>query len=83
MNQRMVILVLGLFLFSYLPISDYDEFENSSESSFLNLDFIRTEISPNPDTMSNLDISSVYFGPEDTRDTRADSSIGVYTNNGL
>ena len=83
MNKRTVILVLSLFLISYLPVFDYDDIKKTQEIEYLDSDYLRTEISPNPDTISNLEISNIYFGPEDKREVRADSSIGIYTENGL
>ena len=83
MNKRTVILVLSLFLISYLPVFDYDDIKKPQEIEYLDSDYLRTEISPNPDTISNLEISNIYFGPEDKREVRADSSIGIYTENGL
>ena len=60
MNKRTVILVLSLFLISYLPVFDYDDIKKTQEIEYLDSDYLRTEISPNPDTMSNLEISNRF-----------------------
>ncbi len=83
MNKRLVILVLSLFLISYLPIMDYEDSIINDKNEYLPIEITRAEISPNPDTINNFEVKSTYFGTEQIREVRADSSIGIYTENGL
>ena len=80
MHKRSVVLVLAVLLLSYSPLP-LDS--SQSDETLLRLSPERVEISPDPNSIQNLDAPTISNGFEDLRANRADSSIGVYTEAGL
>ena len=83
MNQRTTVLILAILLMSYFPSLGYDSETESDETNFLDQNYKRTEISLNPNTMHSLSLVSSYFESEETRNLRADTPIGIFTEIGL
>ena len=83
MSKRTVCLILGLFLLSYIPATDF--FEDSEESSGKYMDdkIERIEISPNPNSITDLGSPIITDSSESSRSENAESSIGVFTHSGL
>ena len=83
MSKRTVCLILGLFLLSYIPATDF--FDDSEESFGATMEdkIERIEISPNPNSIADLGTPIITDGFELTRSETADSSIGVFTHSGL
>ena len=83
MTKRTVCLILGLFLLSYIPATDF--FEEPEESFGANMDdkIERVEISPNPNSITDLGAPVIADSFELVRSENADSSIGVFTHSGL
>ena len=82
MSKRTVCLILGLFLLSYIPATDF--FEDSEESSGTYMDdkIERIEISPNPNSITDLGAPIITDSSESSRSENAESSIGVFTHSG-
>jgi len=83
MTKRTVCLILGLFLLSYIPAIDfYDESQESIKTD-IGMKIERIEISPNPNSITDLGAPTITDGFELKRSEHADSSIGVFTHSGL
>ena len=83
MTKRSVTLMMAILMVSYAPIIDHSSTEENAAAHSLERTVERVEISPDPDSIQNLGAPLIYSGFEDLRATRADSSIGVYTQAGL
>jgi uncharacterized membrane protein len=83
MNQRTTVLIIAILLISYLPSLEHDSETEYDEMNFLDQNYKRTEISPNPNTMHSLSLVSSYFESEETRNLRADTPVGIFTEMGL
>ena len=83
MTKRSVTLMMTILLLSYAPILDQSSTEGNAFEHSLERTAERVEISPDPDSIQDLGAPLIYSGFEDLRATRADSSIGVYTQAGL
>ena len=83
MSKRTVCIILGLFLLSYIPATNF--FQESEESFDIDMgDKIeRVEISPNPNSITDLGSPVISDDYEITRSEIAESSIGVFTHSGL
>ena len=75
--------MIAILLLSYIPV--IEQSQNPTETSSQSLDGIyeKVEISPDPNSIQDLGKPLIYSGFEDSRPTRADSSIGIYTLSGL
>ena len=80
MQKRSVLLVLGVLLLSYSPLSHENP---NGEETLLRDSSERVEISPDPNSIQDLGAPVITDGFEDVRANRADSSIGTYTEWGL
>ena len=67
MSKRTVCLILGLFLLSYIPATDF--FEGSEKSSGTHMDdkIERIEISPNPNSITDLGAPIITDSSESSR----------------
>ena len=83
MTKRSVTLMMAILLLSYVPVLDQSSTEDNTSAHSLERTVERVEISPDPDSIQDLGTPLIYSGFEDLRATRADSSIGVYTQAGL
>ena len=83
MTKRSVILMMAILLLSYAPILGHSPTEDDATAHSLERTAERVEISPDPDSIQDLGAPLISSGFEDLRATRADSSIGVYTQAGL
>ena len=83
MNQRTTLLMLAILLMSYSPSLEYDSQTEYDEMNLLDQNYERIEISPNPNTMHSLPLVSSYFESEETRNLRADTPVGIFTEMGL
>ncbi|MBI88362.1 MAG: hypothetical protein CMB67_04990 [Euryarchaeota archaeon] len=83
MRKQISTLVLLILLSSTLNISAKQIPEGESEESELGFDTTRIEISPDPDRIRDLGLPQISEGSEGHRDVWADSSIGVFTEEGL
>jgi len=83
MAKRTVYLILGVLLLSYIPLSDSISDSQTSSLSVLDESIERIEISPNPDSISDLGAPMITNSSEQSRSENADSTIGVYTHSGL
>ena len=83
MTKRLVTLMMTILLLSYAPILNQSPTEGNTAVESLNHIAEKVEISPDPNSIQDLGAPQIYSGFEDFRATRADSSIGVYTQAGL
>ena len=83
MSKRTVCLILGLFLLSYIPATDFFEEPDESFGTYMDGTTERIEISPNPNSITDLGAPIITDSFESTRSENADSSIGVFTHSGL
>ena len=83
MSKRTVCLILGLFLLSYIPATDFFEEPDESIGTYMDDKTERIEISPNPNSITDLGAPIITDSFESTRSENADSSIGVFTHSGL
>ena len=83
MTKRSVTLMMTILLLSYAPILGHSSTEDDATTHSLERTAERVEISPDPDSIQDLGAPLISSGFEDLRATRADSSIGVYTQAGL
>jgi|TARA_B100000959_G_scaffold58770_1_gene61574 uncharacterized membrane protein len=75
--------MMTILLLSYAPILNQSPTEGNTAVESLNHIAEKVEISPDPNSIQDLGAPQIYSGFEDFRATRADSSIGVYTQAGL
>ncbi len=83
MTKRTVYLILAVLLLSYLPLNDGFDVSDDSSLEILNQPIERIEISPDPNSISDLGAPRITDGSELSRSESADSTIGVYTHSGL
>ena len=83
MTKRLVTLMMTILLLSYAPILDQSPTEGNTTVESLDRVVEKVEISPDPNSIQDLGAPQIYSGFEDFRATRADSTIGVYTQAGL
>ena len=83
MAKRTVYLILGVLLLSYIPLNDSMVDSQDSFSGLLDESIERTEISPDPNSISDFGAPRIINSSEISRSESADSSIGVYTHSGL
>ena len=83
MARRTVYLILGVLLLSYIPLNDGISDSQTSPLVVLDDSVDRIEISPNPDSISDLGAPIITNSSEQSRSESADSIIGVYTHSGL
>ena len=83
MTKRTVYLILGVLLLSYIPLNDSIDDSHDSFSKTLNESIERIEISPDPNSISDLGAPKITNSSEKSRSESADSAIGIYTHSGL
>ena len=83
MSKRTVCIILGLFLLSYIPATNFFEEPEESFDIAMGDKIERVEISPNPNSITDLGSPVISDGYEITRSEIAESSIGVFTHSGL
>ncbi|RAH05238.1 MAG: hypothetical protein CMA00_004550 [Methanobacteriota archaeon] len=83
MRKQISTLVLLILLSSTLNIQTQQGQAVAPEESELASDITRIEISPDPDRIRDLGLPAITDGQEGNREVWADSSIGVYTKEGL
>jgi len=83
MSKRTVCLILGVLLLSYIPLNDGTHESSDSFIEKLDESIQRIEISPDPNSISDLGAPRISNSSEILRSESADSTIGVYTHSGL
>lgn len=83
MSKRTVCIILGLFLLSYIPATNFFDEPEESFDTAMGDKIERVEISPNPNSITDLGSPVISDGYEITRSEIAESSIGVFTHSGL
>ena len=83
MVQRTCVMVLTLFLLAMAPLSGTSTDADQSLTNSLSTENTRIEISPDSNSIQSLGESIVIEGFERNRENIAESSIGLYTENGL
>jgi len=83
MTKRAVVLVLAVFLLSYLPIFGSEDDSNNYQFEDLSPNIERVEISPDSNSIQDLGTPFILEGSEEVRQAIAHSTIGTYTPEGL
>ena len=83
MTKRAVVLVLAVFLLSYLPILGSEDDSNNYQFEDLSPNIERVEISPDSNSIQDLGTPFILEGSEEVRQAIAHSTIGTYTPEGL
>ncbi|MEC8874751.1 MAG: hypothetical protein VX502_05105, partial [Candidatus Thermoplasmatota archaeon] len=83
MKKQVSLLILVLLLSSFAPIASPHSDNTTDEATPLEPLLTRIEISPDPDSISDLGLPSRLSGFEAPRPVRADSSIGAFSDSGL
>ena len=83
MTKRAVVLVLAVFLLSYLPILGSEDDSNNYQFEDLSPNIERVEISPDSNSIQDLGTPFILEGSEEVWQAIAHSTIGTYTPEGL
>jgi len=83
MRKQISTLVLIILLSSTLNFQHHTDNDSANVEETLTLETNRIEISPDPNSIRDLGRPLISEGEEGTRDPRADSSIGIFSDDGL